>query len=65
MDADTLLDHRLFAELDRIAEKDEEALDAIMAHGFLTAQAISPAPDSPEEIAEQLVDLISSRWRDP
>lgn len=51
-DSELLLDGRLFQALDKMADKDEESLDAIMGHGYLMAQAISPAPDSPERICE-------------
>ena len=51
-DSELLLDSRLFQALDQMADKDEESLDAIMGHGYLTAQVISPAPDSPEQICD-------------
>ncbi|WP_281648439.1 UPF0149 family protein [Parendozoicomonas sp. Alg238-R29] len=51
-DSELLLDGQLFQALDKMADTDEESLDAIMGHGYLTAQVISPAPDSPEQICE-------------
>ena len=51
-DSELLLDGPLFQALDRMADKDEESLDAIMGHGYLTAQVISPEPDSPEDICK-------------
>ncbi|MTI12743.1 YecA/YgfB family protein [Sansalvadorimonas verongulae] len=51
-DSELLLDSRLFQALDKMADKDEESLDAIMGHGYLTAQVISPVPASPEQICE-------------
>ena len=49
-DSNMLLDGPLFQALDRMAEADDESFDAIMGHGYLTAQAISPKPDTPEQI---------------
>ncbi len=53
-DSELLLDERLFQALDKAADQNEDALDAIMAHGYLTAQVISPAPDSLEDICRTL-----------
>ncbi|MCL6271483.1 YecA family protein [Sansalvadorimonas sp. 2012CJ34-2] len=58
-DSDLLLDGRLFQALDKVADKDEEALDAIMGHGYLTAQAISPQPDSAEDICQTMFPDIA------
>ena len=54
-DSDLLLDGRLFQALDSLAERDEDALDAIMGHGYLTAQVLSPEPDSLEDISKTLI----------
>ncbi len=51
-ESELVLDGTLFQALDHMADKDEECFDAIMGHGYLTAQVISPAPKSPEEICE-------------
>ena len=56
MNFDTQLAHHpLFQTLTRSAQLDEESCDAIMGHGFLTAQVISPCPDTPEDIVQTLV----------
>ncbi|CAM3665719.1 YecA family protein [Parendozoicomonas haliclonae] len=53
-DSELLLDGPLFQALDRMADTDDESFDAIMGHGYLTAQVISPRPDSPEEICRTM-----------
>ncbi len=49
-DSNLILDSLLFQTLDRMADNDDESFDAIMGHGYLTAQVISPRPNSPEQI---------------
>ncbi len=54
IDSELLLDGPLFQALDSMADKDEESFDAVMGHGYLTAQIISPKSDSPEEICRTM-----------
>lgn len=45
----------LLQEMERRAVLDPECFDAVMAHGHLTAQVLSPSPDTPEKIVEHLL----------